>query len=102
MAELHRAGHRRGVVAAPHALAAEAGRAILAEGGNAIEAMVAMAATIAAVYPHMNHIGGDGFWMIRERSGRVRAIMAAGPAGTNAQPALYSAHGYEEIPARGP
>ena len=27
----------------------------LAEGGNALEAMVAMAATIAAVYPHMNH-----------------------------------------------
>ena len=32
-------------VAAPHHLASEAGRAILAEGGNAIEAMVAMAAT---------------------------------------------------------
>ncbi len=28
-------------------------RAILAEGGNAIEAMIAMAASIAAVYPHM-------------------------------------------------
>ena len=44
--ELHSAGHRRGVVAAPHHAAAEAGRAILAEGGNALEAMVAMAATI--------------------------------------------------------
>ena len=30
----------------------------LAEGGNAIEAMLAMAATIAVVYPHMNAIGG--------------------------------------------
>jgi gamma-glutamyltranspeptidase len=57
MTGLHTAGHRRGVVCAPHAAAVEAGRAILAEGGNAIEAMVAMAATIAAVYPHMNHIG---------------------------------------------
>ncbi len=38
--------------------AVEAGRAILAEGGNAIEAMIAMASTIAVVfYPHMNHIG---------------------------------------------
>ena len=44
-------------VAAPHTLAAEAGRAVLAEGGNAIEAMAAMAATIAVVYPHMNAIG---------------------------------------------
>ena len=100
MAELHSAGHRRGVVAAPHAAAAEAGKTILAEGGNALEAMVAMAASIAAVYPHMNHIGGDGFWMVREPKGRVRAIMAAGVAGTNARPELYRAH--ETIPARGP
>ena len=34
---------------------------------------MAMAASIAAVYPHMNHVGGDGFWLIREPSGRVRA-----------------------------
>ena len=38
-----------------------------------------MAASIAAVYPHMNHVGGDGFWLIREPSGRVRALMGAGP-----------------------
>jgi oxamate amidohydrolase len=65
--DLHSAGYRGGVTAAPHQAAAEAGRAMLAEGGNAIEAMVAMAATIAAVYPHMNHVGGDGFWLLRER-----------------------------------
>src|ERR1700752_4641391 len=92
----------RAAVAAPHHLAAEAGRAILAEGGNALEAMVAMAATIAAVYPHMNHIGGDGFWLVREPSGRVRALMGAGPAGTKATMAVYREHGHEVIPARGP
>jgi gamma-glutamyltranspeptidase/glutathione hydrolase len=100
MTELHTAGHRRGVVCAPHAAAAEAGRAVLAEGGNALEAMVAMAASIAAVYPHMNHIGGDGFWLVREPRGRVRAIMAAGPAGAGANLELY--RGHETIPARGP
>ena len=100
MTELHSAGHRRGVVAAPHAAAAEVGRAILGEGGNALEAMVAMAASIAAVYPHMNHIGGDGFWLVREPNKRVRAIMAAGPAGSLATPALYRQH--ETIPSRGP
>ena len=99
---LHTAGHRRGVVAAPHHAAAEAGRLMLAEGGNALEAMVAMAATIAAVYPHMNHIGGDGFWLVREPSGRVRAIMGAGPAGAKATPALYREHGFDAIPPRGP
>ena len=75
---------------------------MLAEGGNALEAMVAMAATIAAVYPHMNHIGGDAFWMVREPSGRVRAIMGAGPAGAEATPAIYREHGFDEIPPRGP
>ena len=99
---LHTEGHSRGVVCAPHAAAVEDGRAILAEGGNAIEAMIAMAASIAAVYPHMNHVGGDGFWLIRERSGRVRAVMGAGPAGAKATLRLYREHGHDEIPSRGP
>jgi oxamate amidohydrolase len=99
---LHSAGHRRGVVCAPHAATMEDGRAILAEGGNAIEAMLAMAASIASVYPHMNHIGGDGFWLIREPSGRVRALMGAGRAGAKATPRFYRDAGYDEIPARGP
>jgi oxamate amidohydrolase len=98
--DLHTAGHRRGVVAAPHHAAAEAGRAALAEGGNALEAMVAMAATIAAVYPHMSQVGGDGFWLVREPSGRVRALMAAGRAGSNARRELYREH--ETVPPRGP
>src|SRR5215469_15589965 len=100
--DLHTAGHRRAVVAAPHSAAAEAGRTVLAEGGNALEAMVAMAATIAVVYPHMNGLGGDGFWLIREPSGRSRALMAAGRAGENARPQLYREAGYDEIPSRGP
>src|ERR1700694_4010439 len=100
--ELQTAGHRRGVAAAPHSVAAEAGRVVLEEGGNALEAMVAMAAAIAAVYPHMNHLGGDGFWLVREPSGRVRALMAAGPAGGRATPALYREAGHATIPPRGP
>ena len=97
---LQTAGHRRGAVCAPHFAAVETGRSILAEGGNAVEAMLAMAASIAAVYPHMNHLGGDGFWIIREPSGRVLAIMAAGPAALAAKPELY--RDYEVMPTRGP
>jgi oxamate amidohydrolase len=97
--DLHTAGHRRGVVCAPHSAAAEAGHAVLSEGGNALEAMVAMAASIAVVYPHMNGIGGDGFWLIREPSGRVRALMAAGRAGAHARPETYREH--DAIPSRG-
>src|SRR5215470_13312879 len=100
--DLHTAGHRRGVVAAPHHAAAEAGRAILAEGGNALEAMVAMAAAIAAVYPHMTHVGGDGFWLVRLPNGQVCVLMGAGRAGSEARIELYRMEDYEEIPPRGP
>jgi oxamate amidohydrolase len=91
----------RAAVAAPHILAAEAGRAILDEGGNAIEAMVAMAATIAVVYPHMNSIGGDGFWLIGEPGGRVRAIEACGFAARDATIEHYRRLPRQAIPARG-
>src|SRR5258708_1913933 len=96
---LYTSGHRRGVVCAPHHAAVEVGHAVLAERGNALEAMVAMAATMTAVYPHMNHLGGDGFWLVREPSGRVRALMAAGRAGANARRELYRE--LETIPPRG-
>src|SRR2546423_10404886 len=98
--DLHTAGHRRGVVAAPHEAAVEAGRAVLADDGNALEAMVAMAATVAAVYPHMSQLGGDGVWLVREPSGHLRVLMAVGRAGGNARRELYRDH--ETIPPRGP
>ncbi len=89
-------------VAAPHMAAAETGQTILASGGNAVEAMVAMAATIAVVYPHMNGIGGDGFWLVREPKGRVHALDASGPAGSLATIKRYRDKGYDSVPPRGP
>jgi gamma-glutamyltranspeptidase len=87
---------------APHRLAAESGRAVMGEGGNAIEAMLAMAATIAVVYPHMNSLGGDGFWLIADPRRRVRVIEACGGAGAKATIASYREKGYDTIPSRGP
>ena len=76
---------------------------MLAEGGNALEAMVAMAATIAVVYPHMNHIGGDGFWLVREPSGSVRAPDGGGRGRRAARrPSSIATHGHDAIPSRGP
>ncbi len=57
---------RGGAVTSPHHLASEAGLQVLAEGGTAAEAAVAIAATLAVVYPHMNSIGGDSFWLLAE------------------------------------
>jgi oxamate amidohydrolase len=88
-------------VAAPHHLAAEAGRDVLAQGGNAIEAMMAMASTIPVVYPMMNAIGGDGFWLIHDGR-RARAIEACGYAGEKATIARYRELGHDAIPTRGP
>lgn len=93
---------RRGMVTAPHHLAAEAGLAVLRDGGNAIEAAIAAAATIAVVYPHMTALGGDGFWLISEPGQPPIAIDASGTAAALATPALYQAAGLDAIPTRGP
>lgn len=92
----------RGMVTAPHHLASQAGLAVLREGGNAVEAMVAMASTIAVVYPHMNTIGGDGFWLVSDPAKGVFAIDACGRSGSDATMAFYRERGCEAIPSRGP
>ncbi|MCZ6517916.1 MAG: gamma-glutamyltransferase, partial [Gammaproteobacteria bacterium] len=75
---------------------------MLHDGGNAIEAAVACAAAAAVVCPHMNGIGGDSFWLIRPPGQAPVGIDASGAAGRHVAPALYSQHGLEEIPGRGP
>jgi gamma-glutamyltranspeptidase/glutathione hydrolase len=92
----------RGMFVAPHALAAQSGLAILREGGNALEAMVAAAATISVVYPHMNGIGGDSFWLIHDAGKEPASIDACGRAAANASRDWYKRHGVSAIPHRGP
>lgn len=94
----HVAAH--GMAVAPHHLASQSALAVLREGGSAIEAMVAAAATIAVVYPHMNGLGGDGFWLIVPPEGDPIAIDASGAAGSLATPQAYA--GLAQIPHRGP
>ncbi len=96
---LHTPSALGGMLVAPHHLAAQAGRDVLRDGGNAVEAMVAAAATIAVVYPHMNAIGGDGFWLIREPGRAPVAISACGPAAAAASRDFYV--GQAAIPSRG-
>lgn len=92
----------RGMAVAPHALAAQAALAVLREGGNALEAMIAAAASIAAVYPHMNSIGGDAFWLIHLPGQAPRAIDACGAAAAAASIDWYAGRGItKSIPFRG-
>ena len=84
---------------APHALASQSALAVLREGGNAVEAMIAAASTIAVVYPHMNGIGGDSFWLVRDAQGTVKGIDACGASAAAARRENYT--GLAAIPFRG-
>jgi len=71
---------RTGMVTSPHTLASEAGAKVLREGGNAIEAAIAMGAVIAVTYPHFCGIGGDAIWMIADAQGRNTVLLGLGQA----------------------
>lgn len=90
----------RGMVVTPHHLASQSGLAILRQGGTAMEATVAAAATLAVVYPDMNSIGGDAIWLIVPPDGEPFVIEAVGAAGSLATMEFYKE--LKEIPNTGP
>ena len=99
---MHPVRGTRGMAVAPHALAAQSALEVLREGGNALEAMIACAATIAVAYPHMNSIGGDCFWLIQVPRRAPRGIDACGAAARAASIEWYAARGIARaIPFRG-
>ncbi|WP_413691490.1 gamma-glutamyltransferase family protein [Psychromonas sp. KJ10-2] len=85
---------------APHHKAAAAGQAILDAGGTASEAMVAAAAMVSVQYPHMNSIGGDGFWLISKAGEKPVAIDACGAAAVNIDVDSYRQQA-DELPESG-
>ncbi|OED38164.1 gamma-glutamyltransferase [Chromatiales bacterium (ex Bugula neritina AB1)] len=99
---LHSRRSYNGMMVAPHHLAAEAGSRVLAEGGNATEAMIAAASTIAVVYPHMNSLGGDNFWLLDAPGESPTGIDACGGAAAKATIEYYRSRGMDAIPGRGP
>ena len=89
----------RGVVVAGHPLAANAGRDVLANGGNATDAAVAAAMVLAVVCPYACTLGGDVFALVFDAaSGKLSGLNGSGLA-----PAAATAERYAEgIPRTGP
>ena len=87
---------KQGMVTSPHDLASQAGLEVLQAGGNAIEAAIAIGATLSVTYPHFSGVGGDAFMIISDRNGKGIALSGIGQAA--AKPLNYSG----TIPVRGP
>ncbi|MGD9390400.1 MAG: gamma-glutamyltransferase [Thioalkalispiraceae bacterium] len=64
-------------IASAHPVATEAGFEILARGGNAFDAAVAVSATLAVVEPYGSGIGGGGFWLLQQ-AGSTNPVMVDG------------------------
>lgn len=84
----------RWAVATPHPFASEAAAAAFARGGNAVDAALHAAVTLAVVSPHMCGVGGDLFALVQNPDGKLVAIDSSGRAPAAADPdALRAAHG---------
>ncbi len=90
------------MITTPHYLASQAGMKVLQDGGNAVEAAIAAASTIGVVYPHMNGIGGDNFWLIyNAKNKELKALNSSGRSGEQATIDFYKNQKLNKIPARG-
>jgi gamma-glutamyltranspeptidase/glutathione hydrolase len=90
---------RRGAVASNHPLATQAGLLALQAGGDAVDAAVAIGATLGVVEPFMSGLGGDGFYHVyRKSTGEAVVFNGTGSAPRAATPERYASG----IPMSGP
>jgi gamma-glutamyltranspeptidase len=93
----------RWAVATPHPYASEAAASAFASGGNAVDAALHAAVTLAVVYPHMCGVGGDLFALVQNPDGKLVAVDSSGRAPAAADVDRLRAHrGGITMPEAGP
>ena len=80
---------RHGMVSSADSIASAVGIEIMKEGGNAIDAAVAMGFVLAVTYPQAGNLGGGGYYMIHLSNGENYAIDARETAPSRASRDMY-------------
>lgn len=78
-----------GVVVSASQPASEAGAAVLARGGNAVDAAVATGFALAVTYPAAGNIGGGGFMVVRLPDGKATTFDFRETAPAAARPDMF-------------
>ena len=78
-----------GLVVSSSDVASDVGAAILAQGGNAVDAAVATAFALAVTYPTAGNIGGGGFMIVRTPDGNATTFDYREKAPGKATPTMY-------------
>ena len=79
-----------GMVVSDEGLASAAGVKILKNGGNAVDAAVAVACALAVVEPEAGNIGGGGFMLVRLKNGQSHFVDYRETAPKNSWPDMYT------------
>lgn len=87
------------MVASADQLATQAGMAIFALGGNAVDAAIATNAALAVTAPHLCGMGGDLYALVHDGK-TVHALNATGRAGSGSDSAALRSEGFTSMPFR--
>lgn len=89
-------------VATSHALATSTALSILRDGGNAADAAIAAAATLAVVEPHMTGLGGDCFAIVGQADGTLHGLNGSGRSASGAKLDWYLDQGITKLEETSP
>ncbi|WP_212732793.1 gamma-glutamyltransferase family protein [Streptomyces sp. TP-A0874] len=91
-----------GMAASSHPAVTLAGVRTLADGGNAVDAALAMAAVSWSALPGQCGVGGDAFAIVHEPDGRVWTVNGSGFGPDGGSPSFYTEQGLASVPIHGP